>query len=84
MSEYIRSQAKAILAGKPPRSYVESALEFARFILDHPIHLPGWECPSCHGFNGEEKEILSTCRACGAARPTVQETGARLPVGHVG
>jgi hypothetical protein len=31
--------------------------------------LEGWHCPSCHVFNGEEKSILSTCRACPTERP---------------
>lgn len=31
--------------------------------------LPGWSCPSCGGFNGEAKEILEKCRACGTSRP---------------
>lgn len=33
------------------------------------MKLPGWSCRSCSGFNGESKEILNTCRACGALRP---------------
>lgn len=32
--------------------------------------LPGWVCPSCHGFNGAAKEILSLCRSCGAINPS--------------
>ena len=37
--------------------------------------LPGWWCPceatdTCRGFfNGSAKEVLATCRACGAAKP---------------
>ena len=31
--------------------------------------LPGWTCPKCAGFNGEAKERLVVCRACGTARP---------------
>lgn len=31
--------------------------------------LEGWHCPSCHVFNGEEKSILSICRACNTERP---------------
>ncbi|MDE2022227.1 MAG: hypothetical protein KGI71_04955 [Patescibacteria group bacterium] len=33
------------------------------------ILLPGWTC-SCGCFNGSAKELRSTCRTCGAARPT--------------
>lgn len=34
-----------------------------------PIVLPGWSCPVCRCFNGSAKEVLPTCRACGAAKP---------------
>jgi hypothetical protein len=30
---------------------------------------PGWICAACMGFNGDAKEKLSACRACGAGRP---------------
>ncbi len=33
------------------------------------IVLPGWWCPWCKGFNGEEKERLTHCRACGVQGP---------------
>jgi hypothetical protein len=33
------------------------------------VILEGWHCPSCHVFNGEEKSILSICRACDTERP---------------
>ena len=28
------------------------------------IHLPGWHCPRCGAFNGEEKEKRKVCRSC--------------------
>lgn len=30
--------------------------------------LPGWVCQGCGGFNGEAKETLLVCRACGCKR----------------
>jgi hypothetical protein len=33
------------------------------------ITLPGWDCLFCKSFNGEVKELLSICRACGATKP---------------
>jgi hypothetical protein len=79
----ILDHARAVLAGKPPRSYVESALALAQYILDHQLALAGWVCPSCKVFNGEEKEIFVTCRSCMAKR---LDTGAPFPrrVDHVG
>lgn len=38
--------------------------------LRRGIVLPGWHCPSCKAFNGEAKEVLIHCRACGIAKPT--------------
>lgn len=32
--------------------------------------LPGWNCAECLTFNGEEKEPLHVCRACGKPRKT--------------
>ena len=29
---------------------------------------PHWICPSCRAFNGEAKESLPRCRACGSSR----------------
>ena len=34
------------------------------------IVLPGWQCQACLAFNGEEKERLAACRACGASEST--------------
>lgn len=34
------------------------------------ILLPGWTCPACRIFNGEQKERLEICRSCDAPRPT--------------
>jgi hypothetical protein len=31
--------------------------------------LPGWRCPCCQAWNGEAKELLTTCRVCVGARP---------------
>jgi hypothetical protein len=31
--------------------------------------LPGWQCPKCHGFNGEAKEELTRCRSCDSVKP---------------
>lgn len=33
------------------------------------LTLSGWFCLICKIFNGEAKEILPICRACGATRP---------------
>jgi hypothetical protein len=33
------------------------------------MNLPGWTCRSCGVLNGEEKERLFVCRACGSIRP---------------
>ena len=33
------------------------------------ITLPGWDCLFCKAFNGEAKETLLVCRACGATKP---------------
>jgi hypothetical protein len=30
--------------------------------------LPGWICKSCKAFNGDAKEKLQNCRACGGKR----------------
>lgn len=30
--------------------------------------VPGWVCSECQGFNGEAKERLEQCRACGTPR----------------
>lgn len=30
---------------------------------------PHWRCPNCQAFNGEAKERLEQCRACGTRRP---------------
>ncbi len=32
------------------------------------IVLRGWTCKECRSFNGSEKEELTECRSCGAAR----------------
>lgn len=32
---------------------------------------PGWTCPNCSAENGEAKEVRTTCRACGTARPEI-------------
>ena len=31
---------------------------------------PHWQCRDCSAFNGEAKEKILKCRACGAERPT--------------
>jgi hypothetical protein len=64
----IEAHARLILRGQPPRSYVESAIELAQFILDNQLHLPGWVCETCRAFNGEAREELRVCRACGVTR----------------
>lgn len=35
--------------------------------------LPGWDCPHCKCFNGDVKQRLEECRACGTKRPKVSE-----------
>jgi hypothetical protein len=79
----ILDHARAILAGKPPRSYVESALALAQYILDHQLSLAGWMCSNCKVFNGEEKQIINECRACETMRPITQTTFPRR-IDHVG
>jgi hypothetical protein len=32
---------------------------------------PGWTCDTCKVFNGEAKDCLEICRACGASRPQI-------------
>jgi len=35
------------------------------------ITLPGWSCPACGVFNGEEKERRIECRSCVEPRPLI-------------
>jgi hypothetical protein len=32
------------------------------------LALPGWDCVGCGAFNGCAKDLLTTCRCCGAVR----------------
>lgn len=48
---------------------LEEEIRAMRSQLDGGIVLPGWRCPSCQAFNGDEKERLLRCRACNAPRP---------------
>lgn len=43
------------------------------------VLLPGWTCPSCLSFNGDEKERRAECRSCCHPRPSgLDESFARL------
>lgn len=43
----------------------DAELRSLKNVQRRSIVLPGWHCQMCHAFNGEEKERLAQCRACG-------------------
>lgn len=49
-------------------------LNEARSYRQRCLPLPSWECPKCRCFNGEAKEPLLKCRACGEPAPTGAST----------
>jgi hypothetical protein len=42
------------------------------------IELPGWTCPICLTFNGEEKRVIDTCRHCDLPKAETKEERADL------
>lgn len=56
----------------PELLQIETSIGGHKMLFRRPLdvegqHLPGWICHRCRAFNGEAKEQLSKCRACGAA-----------------
>jgi len=57
---------------QPPQFKAEDAALIAAALAQYRaqsevptgIHLPGWHCPRCGAFNGEEKGKREVCRVC--------------------